>query len=76
MSNILVLSFAISPVKGSEYAVGWNYIRHMSKYHKLFVLYAELSENLQINENLWEGPQGKENFWNNVYQMAIHDFYK
>ncbi len=52
MSNILVLSFAISPVKGSEYAVGWNYIRHMSKYHKLFVLYAELSENLQMDEYL------------------------
>lgn len=52
MSNILVLSFAISPVKGSEYAVGWNYIRHMSKHHKFFVLYAELSDGLQMDEYL------------------------
>jgi len=52
MSNILVLSFAISPVKGSEYAVGWNFIKHMSKHHKLFVLYAELSDGLSMDEYL------------------------
>lgn len=52
MSNILILSFAISPVKGSEFAVGWNFIRHMSKYHKLFVLYAELGNDLQMEAYL------------------------
>ena len=52
MSNILVLSFAISPIKGSEYAVGWNFVKHMSKYHKLFVLYGELGEGLQMDDYL------------------------
>ena len=60
MSNILVLSFAISPVKGSEYAVGWNFIKHMSKYHKLFVLYAELGTDLQMDAYL----SGKESIEN------------
>lgn len=28
--NILVFSNAISPYKGSEFSVGWNYVKHMS----------------------------------------------
>lgn len=60
MSNILVLSFAISPVKGSEFSVGWNYINHMRKYHQLFVLYAELADDLQMEDYL----SGKRNLHN------------
>lgn len=37
--TILVLAYSISPVRGSEYAVGWNYVTHMAKRHKLIVLY-------------------------------------
>ena len=37
--TILVLAYSISPVRGSEYAVGWNYVRHMSRDHDLVVLY-------------------------------------
>lgn len=37
--TILVLAYSISPVRGSEYAVGWNYVRHMSERHRLIVLY-------------------------------------
>lgn len=40
MKNVLVLSFAVSPYRGTEYAVGWNFIVNMSKVNKLFVLYA------------------------------------
>lgn len=39
MKNILVLAYCISPTRGSEYAVAWNYITNMSKYHRLTVLY-------------------------------------
>lgn len=39
MKNILVLAYAISPTKGSEYAVAWNYVTRMSKYNKLTVIY-------------------------------------
>lgn len=37
--TILVLAYSVSPVRGSEYSVGWNYIREMSKDHNLVVLY-------------------------------------
>lgn len=37
--TILVLAYSISPVRGSEYAVGWNYVTHMSRDHDLIVLY-------------------------------------
>lgn len=37
--NILVLAAFISPYKGSEYSVAWNYVKHMSKYNNLTVVY-------------------------------------
>jgi len=37
--TILVMAFSISPIRGSEYSVGWNYVREMSRYHDLVVLY-------------------------------------
>ena len=37
--NILVLAAFISPTKGSEYSVAWNYVKHMSKYNNLTVVY-------------------------------------
>lgn len=36
--KILVLAYALSPYKGSEFAVGWNYISEMSKDHDLTVI--------------------------------------
>lgn len=39
MKNILVLAAFISPTKGSEYSVAWNYVKHMSKYNHLTVVY-------------------------------------
>ena len=36
--EILVLAYAVSPTRGSEYAVAWNYITHMSRYHNLTVI--------------------------------------
>lgn len=37
--NILLLASAVSPYKGSEYSVAWNYLKYMSHQHKLFVVY-------------------------------------
>lgn len=37
--TILLLAYSISPIRGSEYSVGWNYVREMSKRHRLIVLY-------------------------------------
>lgn len=39
MKHILVLAYQISPTKGSEYSVAWNYVVQMSKYTHLTVLY-------------------------------------
>ena len=44
--NILVLAYAISPTRGSEYSVAWNYVTHMSKYCHLTVLYGTSGEHM------------------------------
>lgn len=46
MKHILVLSYAVSPFRGSEYAVAWNYICRMSEDHRLTVLYGTSGEHL------------------------------
>ena len=38
MKTILLLSYAISPTKGSEYAVGWNFLINLAKNNKVHVL--------------------------------------
>lgn len=37
--HILVLAYSVSPVRGSEYSVGWNYVKRMSEVCDLTVLY-------------------------------------
>ena len=39
MTNILVLAYQISPTKGSEYSVAWNYVTRMAKSNRITVLY-------------------------------------
>ena len=36
--RILVLSYAFSPFKGSEFSVAWNYALHMSENHQLDII--------------------------------------
>ena len=38
MKSILLLAYAISPTKGSEYGVGWNFTINLAKNNKVFVL--------------------------------------
>ena len=42
MKNVLVLAYAISPTRGSEYAVAWNYVMHMLFLYMLLLLYLSL----------------------------------
>lgn len=37
--KILMIAYAVSPTRGSEYSVAWNYINEMSKDNDLVVLY-------------------------------------
>lgn len=46
MKKILVLAYAISPYKGSEYSVAWNYVTNMSKDNELVVLYGTSGEHI------------------------------
>lgn len=46
MKNILLLSYQISPTRGSEYAVAWNYVRVMSQYCKITVLFGSSGDYL------------------------------
>lgn len=46
MKNILVLAYAISPHRGSEYSVAWNYVTAMSRYHRLTVLYGTSGDHM------------------------------
>ena len=39
MLNILCLAYQLSPHRGSEYSVSWNYLKEMSKEHRITVLY-------------------------------------
>lgn len=39
MKDILVLAYAVSPTRGSEYGIAWEYILNMSKQNHLTVLY-------------------------------------
>ena len=51
MKKILVLAYAISPFRGSEYSVAWNYVINMSKEYELVVLYGVSGNHLgEIDE--------------------------
>jgi glycosyltransferase involved in cell wall biosynthesis len=39
--RLLISAYACEPSKGSEPAVGWNFVRHMSRHHELWVLTRE-----------------------------------
>ena len=42
--KILVLAYMLSPYKGSEYSVAWNYVSYMSKQNDIVVLYGNADE--------------------------------
>jgi glycosyltransferase involved in cell wall biosynthesis len=44
--NILVCAYAISPLRGSEFSVAWNYINEMSKDNNLIVLYGSAGNHM------------------------------
>lgn len=52
MKDILVLAYTLSPTRGSEYSVAWNYVMHMSQRHRLTVLYGASGEHLGDTEEM------------------------
>ena len=59
MKNILVLAYQLSPSKGSEYSVAWNYVTRMSKYNHLTVLYGVSGTHLGDCEEMEEFAKTK-----------------
>jgi hypothetical protein len=58
--NILVLAYAISPFRGSEYSVSWNYIINMSSIHNLYIFYGmsgdHMGDTLELETYLINNP--------------------
>jgi len=50
--NILIICYAISPVKGSEFAFGWDYVNEMAKHHKIHLLYGMSDNNMGETQSL------------------------
>ena len=48
--KIAVVAMFISPYKGSERSVAWNYVKHISKVHDLTVYYAMDKEDIESYE--------------------------
>ena len=58
--KVLVSAFAFSPVKGSEFAVGWNYVRAIASKHKVWVI-ARSTEKEETEQYLLQHPDAMPN---------------
>ncbi len=47
MRTIILVTYTISPYKGSESSVSWNYVCNMQVNHKLFVIYCNGKEDIE-----------------------------
>ncbi len=47
MKKILLITFDISPYRGSEASVSWNYVTNMNQYYMLYVIYAKGEEEIK-----------------------------
>lgn len=58
--KILVLAYMLSPYRGSEYSVAWNYVINMSKQNDLTVLYGASGEHMgdcdEMEQHIKEHP--------------------
>ncbi|ANP74982.1 hypothetical protein A134_00490 [Vibrio crassostreae 9CS106] len=52
MRRILVLAYAVSPTRGSEYNVAWNYIRQLAKKNIVDVIYGASGDHIGDTEEL------------------------
>src|ERR1035438_4869717 len=58
--KILVSAFAFSPIKGSEYAGGWDYTRAIASRHKVWVI-ARINEKEETEQYLLQNPEAMPN---------------
>src|SRR5688572_14950586 len=64
--KVLVLAYMISPSRGSEYSVAWNFVTHMSAHCELTVLYgasgAHLGDTAELQHHVRSHPMPKVRF--------------
>lgn len=69
--RVMLLAYCISPVRGSEYSVGWNHVTQMSKFIDLTVLYGLAGPHMgdidEIKNHLQENGEMR-----NVRFIAVH----
>jgi glycosyltransferase involved in cell wall biosynthesis len=58
--KVLVSAFAFSPVKGSEFAIGWDYVRAIAARHKVWVI-ARSNERAETEKYLSQHPDAMPN---------------
>lgn len=74
--NILVYAYQLSPDKGSEYGLAWDYIINMSKSHNLTVLYGTCNGYHNIGNTDWLENYIKENPIKNVNLIPVKPNFK
>ena len=47
MKTIILVTYDISPYRGSEASVSWNYASNMGEHHKVIVLYGRGKEEIE-----------------------------
>ncbi len=52
MKSILLLAYAISPTRGSEYAVGWNFTINLANNNKIYVLCGASGDHMGDTEEI------------------------
>lgn len=50
--NILISAYALSPVLGSEFGVGWNFVSRLSNYYNITVLFGTCRDRMGISHDL------------------------
>ena len=50
--RILISAYAISPVRGSEYAAAWNTVMHLADQHELWVIYGMSDDHMGQTKTL------------------------
>lgn len=71
MKNIIVIAYLLNNWKGSEFAVAWDYITHMSKRNRLTVLYGCCDGFHRIGNTGRMEEWAKQNSIDNVEFIAI-----
>jgi glycosyltransferase involved in cell wall biosynthesis len=71
--KVLVSAFAFSPTKGSEFSVGWNYVRAIAVRHKVWVI-ARSSERDETEAYLRQHPDAMPNVTVHYIPFPSHSF--